>query len=406
MSDLRSTDPADVLNRPEFWEGNRQDQVFRKMRQSSPVSWQSEPATEWEPKGGPGFWSVVTHELVTEVSRNPEIFGSRYGTEIIDQAPEIYQLAGMLNMDAPEHTRLRAIVSRVFTPRRINAMMHDIQQRAQKIIDKMTAMGEFDFVTEVADTFPAGIVAEVMGVAPSDVPALVELTKQILSPPPELAHRANLEMIEYGTDLALKRAAQPTDDLLSLLVKAEVEGQKLSPREIGVFFALLLTAGIETTGTALNHGVVALHQFPDQRAKWLSDYDKLAPAAIEEMFRWASPVRRFRRTALVDTELAGTPITAGDKVVMWYMSANRDETVFDNPHVLDVTRSPNPHLAFGGGGHHFCLGANLARAEATVFLRTFLHAFPHYELTADVDYATNDAFNVVASVPCSTGRTR
>ncbi|MFI6390161.1 cytochrome P450 [Nonomuraea sp. NPDC050540] len=406
MSRPTAAASAEILTDPDFWQGNRQDATFRILRERAPISWQPEPVTSWNPKGGPGFWSVVTHALVTEVSRNPDIFGSRHGTEIIDLEPEVYQLAGMLNMDAPEHTRLRQIVSRVFTPRRVTAMLRDIRLRAHDIVDRMAGAGEFDFVAEVADTYPAGIVADVMGVAPSDVPDLVDLTKQILSPPPERAHHANLQMIEYGTGLARERATTPTDDLLSLLVQAEVDGRRLTPEEIGVFFALLLTAGIETTGTALNHAIVALHDFPGQRALWLTDYPALAPAAVEEVFRWASPVRRFRRTALADTELAGTPIAAGDKVVMWYSSANRDDTAFADPATFDITRSPNPHLAFGGGGHHFCLGANLARAETAAFLDAFLHAFPRYELTGEVVYAQNDMFNVITSIPCASGGPR
>jgi cytochrome P450 len=389
---------------PTFWRGSDIDRTFAELRRTQPLAWHAEPVTAWNPAGGPGFWSAVSHGLVTEVSRRPEDFGSRVGTEIIDAEPHVVANAGMLNMDAPEHTVLRSIVARVFTPRRVAAMKEHLERSADEIVAGLLRDGEFDFVKRVAETYPAGVIADVMGVDPADLPHLVELTTQILSPPPERSMRANLEMIEYGAQLVRARRKDPAGDLLSHIVQAEADGRRLTDHEAGVFFALLLTAGIETTGTALNHAVVALHENPRQRALWLEDFDGKAAIAVEEVFRWASPVRRFRRTALHDTELAGQRIAAGEKVVMWYSSANRDESVFVDADSFDITRNPNPHVAFGGGGPHFCLGANLARAEARTFLRAFLTAMPEYTVTGPVQSAANDAFNAVVSLPCRAGR--
>jgi cytochrome P450 len=392
-----------VLADPAFWEGSGQDRSFAALRRHAPLSWQPEPPTAWNPTGGHGYWSITTHRLVTEVSRATDVFGSRHGTEIQDQDPEMLAGAGMLNMDAPEHTRLRSIVSRVFTRQRVGALRAEIEARCSAMVDDLVRMGEFDFVTEVADVYPATIIGELMDVDPADLPMLVALTRDILGPDVDAARLANRQMIEYGARLGERKLRSSGDDLVSLIVHADPDGQHLTIEEVGVFFALLLTAGIETTGTSLNHAVVALDEHRDQRRRWLEDPTILTPTAVEEIFRWSTPVRRFRRTALVDTELDGTAIAAGDKVVMWYCSANRDEQVFDQPDRFDISRSPNPHLAFGGGGHHFCLGANLARVEVEAFMTTFLRRMPAYSLAGEVRHSPNDAFNVLASVPCVAG---
>jgi cholest-4-en-3-one 26-monooxygenase len=225
---MTSASPA-ILTDPDFWAGDDHAAAFATFRQTAPVAWHPEPATAWNSKGGRGFWSVTSHESVTEVSKATTVFGSRYGTEIIDQDPAVVAAAGMLNMDAPEHTRLRSIVSRVFTPRRVAGMMTDIDGRAERLVSRLLDLGSFDFVAEVADTYPAGIIADFMGVEPADLPMLVELTKKILGPLTELSYKSNLEMIAYGTEVALRRREHPTDDLVSLIVNAEVEGQKLTP---------------------------------------------------------------------------------------------------------------------------------------------------------------------------------
>lgn len=396
---MTHTPEGPVLTDPNFWATGDHAATFTKFRQKAPVVWHPEPATSWNPGGGRGFWSVTSHDLVSTVSKSTDLFGSRYGTEVIDQDQAVVSAAGMLNMDAPEHTRLRSIVSRVFTPRRVGSMMTDINGRAERLVDRLVDLGSFDFAAEVADTYPAGIVADFMGVEPADLQMLVGLTKKILGPIPEVSHRSNLEMINYGTELSNRRLKHPTADLVSTIVHAEVDGARLTPEEVGTFFALLLTAGIETTGTALNHSMVALDRYPDQRELWKADFTAHSPFAVEEVFRWASPVRRFRRTALQDTTIADTPIAAGDKVVLWYVSANRDEAVFRDPERFDITRNPNPHVAFGGGGNHFCLGANLARAEVRAFLELLLVRAPGLRVSDKVRYAANDAFNVIDELP-------
>lgn len=395
-----------VLTDPDFWSGTEQDTTFGEFRRTAPISWQPIPQSAWHPDGGRGYWSVTSHRLVNEVSRMSSVFGSRFGTEIHDQDDRWLAAAGMLNMDAPEHTRLRSIVARAFTPRRIKEMMDHIEVRARSLVDHLTTLDDFDFVAEVGDTYASGIIGGLMDVPPSDIPMLVALTKRILGPNVEDGLEANDEMVAYGMHLAEQRHGRDGEDLVSLIVNADASEEALSIEEVGVFFALLLTAGIETTGTSLNHAAVVLHEHPDQAALWRSDLDRYTPTGIEEIFRWVTPVRRFRRTALVDVHLDGADIAAGDKVVIWYSSANRDESVFDEPHRFDISRSPNPHLAFGGGGPHFCLGASLARAETSAFMREFLTRLPDYSIIGDVTHAQSDAFNVVTSVPCSTGSTR
>lgn len=387
-----------VLSEPDFWLGHDQLAAFSRIRQSNPIEWQPEPQTAWAPQGT-GYWSITSHDLVREVSKAPEVFGSRYGTEIMEWPKELNDAGGMLNMDDPEHARLRNIVNRAFMPRRIAAVMDDVAQRADRLVQHLVDLGEFDFVSEVADTFPASIIGSFMGVDPVDLPHLVALTKQSLSPPEELVLPAINEIMDYGKTLAAERKKNPTDDLVSVITHADVDGGSLTPHEVGVFFGLLLTAGIETTGTALNHAMIALDRFPEQRELWASDPARHSPLALEEVFRWASPVRRFRRTALVDAEIGGQKIAAGDKVVMWYMSANRDASVFTEPDTLNITRNPNPHVAFGAGGPHFCLGANLARTEVKAFIENLLTKAPRLKLSGDPEYAQNDQFNVVASLP-------
>lgn len=393
-----------VLTDPEFWSGTDQDATFREFRRTAPISWQPLPPSAWHPEGGRGFWSVTSHHLVNEVSRMSAVFGSRHGTEIHDQDERWLAAAGMLNMDAPEHSRLRSIVARAFTPRRIKEMRDHIDQRAAELVDHLTTLDEFDFVEEVGDTYASGIIGGLMAVPPEDTPMLVALTKRILGPIVDDGLRANDEMVAYGMRLAEERYGRHGDDLVSLIVNADASGTALTIEEVGVFFALLLTAGIETTGTSLNHAAVALHEHPDQLALWRSDIDRYTATGVEEVFRWVTPVRRFRRTALSDVRIGEADIAAGDKVVIWYCSANRDENVFDEPHRFDITRSPNPHLAFGGGGPHFCLGASLARVETAAFMREFLTRLPNYSVVGDVTHAQSDAFNVVTSVPCSTGK--
>lgn len=395
MRDLETVE----LARPELWEHRHYDAVFATLRRTEPVSWQAEPVTEWAPEGGPGFWAVTTHAGVREVSRASATFVSGYGTEPFDQPPEVVETAGMLNMDAPEHTRLRRIVSAAFTRRAIEQVHEHVACHATAVVDRLEAAGEFDAVAQVADTYPAGIVSDMLGIPDADRPELVRLTHEILGPVAAARQPANLTMIRYGSELAQRRRVDPRDDLVSTIVAAEVDGERLSDHEVGVFFALLLTAGIETTGTAIAHGLIALAEHAEQRTLWASDVDGHTVDAVEEVVRWASPVRRFRRTCIVDTELGGREIAAGDKVVLWYTSANRDETVFDNPGVFDIRRDPNPHLGFGGPGPHFCLGANLARSEIAAFFRELFARRRCVEVTGEVRYDVNDAFNVVLELP-------
>lgn len=393
LADIKLGDPA-------FWRREDRDEAFALLRRERPISWHEVPASEWHDASA-GFWALTRHADVVAVSRDNETFISGEGTEVIDQTPEVARGAGMLNMDAPEHRRLRSIVSRAFTPHAVRQLQGHIHARASEIVERLRAIGECDLVTELVDLYPTRIIGDLVGAPESDLPELVRLTKVILGPTVEESRAANLAMIEYGRELARARTTRPREDVLSTIVHARVEGEQLTEREAGVFFALLMTAGIETTGTATAHGVIALARRPDEHTRLAADYERLGRTAIEEILRWASPVIRFRRTCVRDTEIGGQPIAAGEKVVLWYPSANRDESVFDEPFRFDIERDPNPHVAFGGGGPHFCLGAGLARSELTTLFEQLVTRLPCPELTATPVPAHNDAFNAIVSLPVS-----
>src|SRR5262249_18524719 len=310
------------------------------------------------------------------------------GTEIVDLTPtERHIFGGMLNMSGEEHARHRGIVNRVLTVRTVAAMSDSIDAQAVKAIARVTDRGSCDFVADVVGDYPAQIIGDLLSVPVDDRPRLIELTVTALSAyGTKQAYAAYLEIIDYAhTLIGRVRSSGAENNFLGKLLAARVDGEGLSDQEIAVFFALLLTAGIETTATTLAGGFLALCQFPEQRRLLQQDYDTHSTQAVEELIRWVTPVRHFRRTATRDVELHGQTIRQGEKVVLWYESANRDDTVFDRPFELDLTRNPNPQVGFGGGGAHFCLGAILARKEAVVFLRRL------FEMLPDIDVAGEPA---------------
>jgi len=285
----------------------------------------------------------------------------------------------MINMDAPKHTQMRLIVNRGFTPKQVAKLHESIRDQAREIVDRVAPLGECDFVSEVAAALPLAVICDMLGIPRSDHQRIFELTNIILGiGDPEYASTmeelmaAGMELFQYGLALAEKRLAEPTDDIATKLVHAEIDDEggrhALTASELGSFFLLLVVAGNETTRTAISHGLVALTQNPDQRELWLADYEGVMPTAVDEIVRWATPVINFRRTATKDTVVGGQAIKAGEKVVMFYNSANRDERQFPDPYRFDVGRQPNHHLAFGFG-EHFCLGANLARWELRAVFR-------------------------------------
>lgn len=383
----------------EFWRRpvEEREGAFATLRAERPVSFHAEPELEFLPKGA-GYWAVTRHADILEVSRTPEVYCSGKGVNLTDMPPQLNELFGsMIAMDDPRHARLRRIVSRGFTPRIIQRAEDQVERTARRIIDDVTGKGECDFVTDIAAALPLEIICDMMGIPESQYQFVFDRTNIILGAgdPEYVSQMENLipELLQAANDLALlvaelatSRVRNPTDDLTSALVNAEIDGERLTDQEIGSFFVLLAAAGNETTRNAISHGMKALCDHPDQRALWAADFNAVAPTAVEEIVRWATPVVHFRRTATRDTELRGQKIREGDKVLLWYSSANRDEEVFERPFEFDVRRNPNEHVGFGGPGPHFCLGAHLARREITVMFRHILERLPDLRITSEPAY--------------------
>jgi len=382
-------------------------ELFRRLRDERPVAFMPEHALEGF-ELGPGYWSVTRYEDVRTVSRNPELFCNGRGYNIPDIPTEIADFYGsMLNLDAPQHTRMRLIVNRSFTPRQVARIEAEVERKAATIVDRAIGLGECDFVTEIAAALPLEIICELMGIPRSLWPTVFRCTNTILGvTDPEYGGTfdellgVSLELSALAEEQANDRLADPTDDLTSALMHAEVDGQRLTASELASFFILLVVAGNETTRNAITHGIWQLTLDPAQRAAWAGDLERHMPTAIEEVVRYASPVMHFRRTATADCELGGQQLREGDKVVIWFTSANRDERVFDDPDRFDIGRTPNDHVGFGAGGPHFCLGANLARRELSVMFREILTRLPGLEITGEPDYLRSAFVNGIKHLPC------
>jgi len=415
--------PQRVLSADQIWLSDREfwlrpleerEGAFATLRAERPVSFHEEIDIQVLPKG-PGFWALVKHEDVLEVSRNPEIFCSGRGTNIADMPEPFLDFFGsMINMDAPRHGRLRRIVSRGFTPRALKRLEEDVQRLAREIVDGLVARRSCDFVTDVAAALPLRIICDMMGIPESHHQFVFDRTNVILgagdpeyTPDPDPAKiipallKAGAELSGLVQELGRERAKHPTDDLTSELVNAEIDGERLTDQELGSFFVLLVVAGNETTRNAISHGMKALTDYPEQRAIWRKDFEGVAPTAVEEIVRWATPVIHFRRTATRDTKLRGQRIRAGEKVVMWYCSANRDEEVFPDPFRFDVLRQPNEHVGFGGPGPHHCLGAHLARREITVMFRELLTRLPQIEVVGPPERLQSFFIHGIKHLPCA-----
>ena len=391
---------------PAYWShgSDTRADMFRLLRDEAPVLFMEEPEIEGFPKG-PGFWSVTRYEDVMAVSRHPEVFCSGQGTNIIDLPVEVAEFMGsMINMDAPRHTRLRMIVNRSFTPRMVARIDDDVRVKARNIVARVADRGACDLVPEIAAPLPLEIICEMMGIPPESWPRILELTNVILGDQETVPDMATLmgavmEMAQMAREVGEDRLANPQDDLVSAMMHAEVDGEHLQPMEMASFFILLAAAGNETTRNAISHGVRLLSLHEDQRAAWQADVDGVAPTAVEEIVRWATPVIHFRRTATEDTEIGGQAIAKGDKVVMWYESANRDERAFDDPFRFDVTRTPNEHVGFGAGGPHFCLGANLARREIRVMFEELFRWLPDIRTTDEPDFLQSAFIHGIKRLP-------
>ncbi|MFQ5558907.1 MAG: cytochrome P450 [Acidimicrobiales bacterium] len=349
----------------------------------SPLSFhdEEEPAPGVPIPRGPGAWAVTRHATILEMSKTPELFSSAGGVTVIDAPAEFNEFfSSMIGMDDPRHARLRRLVSAGFTPRMLARLEATVQRQASLIVDEVCERGQCDFVVDVAARLPLRIVCDLMGIPDSQLDFVFDQTNVILGGgDPEyvpdqgdvvtVGLMAGQALADLMNDVADSKKGGRGHDLTTLLVNAELDGEKLSESELASFFILLVVAGNETTRNAISWALTYLTDHPDQRAIWAADFEGIAPRAVEEIVRLASPVTYMRRTATRDLELEGRAIAAGDKLLMFYLAANRDEDVFDEPHRFDVARDPNPHIGFGGPGPHFCLGAHLARREITVMYR-------------------------------------
>jgi cytochrome P450 len=378
--------PAINLIDPEYFakHGHPWDQ-YEWLRANAPVFWHDEP-------DGPGFWAITKYEDIRAISRTPKVFSS-YETGVMLPDPDpmgLYaQRLMMLNMDPPQHDRFKLLVSRGFTPKNAPLLRPRIEEIAREILESAIQKNSLDFVSEIAGRLPSGLIAELMGMPREDGERLYDLTEIMHTnddavAPPEVKMAAVGEMLAYGQSVADIKRKTPGDDLATILVNAEVDGDRLTDEEFQWFFLLLVNAGGDTTRNLLAAGLQLLFEHPDQRAKLMSNLDGHLATAIEEMLRFTSPVSHFKRTVMEDTTIRGQHIKAGERVVMFYGSANRDEDIFESPNTFDITRDPNPHVAFGAGGPHLCLGMHVARVELAVMFKELLTYMPN--IRSDGEY--------------------
>ena len=397
----------------DFWglDDDLRDGAFTTLRREAPVSYHPSFFRDATAEMA-GHWAFTRYDDVLYASRHPEIFSSSLGITIGDQNPELAEYFGsMIAMDDPRHSRLRNIVRSAFTPRVLALIEDSVRDRARRLVAAMIANhpdGRGDIVADLAGPLPLQIICDMMGIPEQDQQQIFHWTNVILGfGDPDIATdfddfvRVSLDIGAYATALAEDRRSNPGDDLTTSLVQEELEGERLTSGEVASFFILLVVAGNETTRNAISHGVLALSRYPDQRDVWWADYDDVAPTAVEEIVRWASPVAYMRRTTTCETELGGVKLDAGAKVTLWYGSANRDESKFADPWTFDVRRHPNPHVGFGGGGAHFCLGANLARREITLAFEELHRQIPDITATEEPDRLQSAFIHGIKRLPVS-----
>jgi len=367
--------------------------AFKRLREKSPVAWVDEG------DDGAGFWAITKHADIIEVSRDYRRFTAARGIRIEEMADdELDARRTLMEVDPPDHTRLRRLVQPGFTPKVVTTYEAAFRQLVGLVLDEVLPLGEFDFVTEIARELPIRMLCRLVGVPEDDSAQLVAWGDQMISnADPEytpviidkvdsdeyrlLPFRspAALEIFRYAEEIALERRQDPKDDIITTLLTAEPDGEPLTDLEFKNFFTLMMVAGNETTRHTISHGLIYLHDHPDQLAHWREGLRTGSETATEEILRASSVTMHFRRTATEDTEIRGVPIRAGDKVVVWYTSANYDTDLFDDPFTLDLRRDPNPHIAFGTG-RHVCLGQSLARLEVRVFFEEFLSRVAGFEV--------------------------
>ena len=391
---------VDLANPDNYHHAGPPYAMFDLLRREAPVYWHHDKET-------PGFWALTGHPEVVQVSKTPQLFSAARRSVFLFESNEedLANLQMMLvNRDPPQHTKLRRMVSLGFTPRRIAMLEEKVRLRAGEIIDRIALRGECDFVTDLAADLPLQVIAELVGVPMEDRGKVFEWSNKLIGfdDPEYVGDREEqkqtaMEVYLYANQLAELRRQQPTDDLTSVLVNGEVDGERLNEMEFDLFFLLLLVAGNETTRNAISGGMLALINHPDQRARLIADQSLIA-TTTEEILRWVSPVNCFRRTVMQDTTIGSQAVREGDKVVMFYPAANRDERVFTNPNTFDVGRTPNDHLAFGIGTH-FCIGNALARLEIKVMFEELLRRLPDIELAGPVERLRSSFINGIKRMP-------
>lgn len=413
-SAARPYDAIDLSSRA-FWATTATDRerAFAELREQRPLTWHP-PVQDalLEDEDDPGYWAVVRHADIVDVSRRNDVFISGAGV-LFETVPEdmLEASQSFLAMDPPRHTKLRKLVSAAFTPKQVKRIEDQINANAKAIVAALAAQGSgVDFVTNCASRLPLRTLSDMIGVEEHDRVAVAEAANDLVSwaDPVHLAGREPLEMLltsqtllhQVAFALAETRRSRPADDLMTNLVEAEVDGEKLTDEDIAAFFVLLSVAGNDTTRQTTSHALRALTQFPEQRAWLMEDFDSRIGSAVEEFVRWATPVMTFRRTASVDTELHGQRIAAGEKVVMFYPAGNRDPEVFETPNAFDLSRRPNPHVGFGGGGTHFCLGNQVAKSQLRAIFRELLHQLPDIQ-AGEPEYLAGNFVHAVRAMPCT-----
>jgi cholest-4-en-3-one 26-monooxygenase len=393
--------PVDLIEQSQYEAAGPPHATFAELRRECPVYWNAMPDDV-------GFWSILKYRDVFDVSLDQKTFSSAQSGAILrTHKPEEYEVQKglLINMDPPGHTKHRRLVSLGFSAKMIRNLERHVREITAEIIDEVAPFGACDFVDRVSAELPLQVIVEMVGVPKEDRRKVLDWTNRMIAfddpeyggGSPEKGQMAAAELFMYANELAEEREKNPKDDVVSLLMQAEVEGERLSRADFSSFFMLLLVAGNETTRNLVSGGMLALIEHPDQRARLMADR-ALLPTAIEEMLRWVSPVNVFRRTATRDTEIRGQKIREGEKVVLFYASANRDEDVFHRADTFDITRTPNDHLAFGIGPH-FCLGANLARLEIRVMFEELLRRLPDIELAGPPERLRSYFINGIKRMP-------
>jgi cytochrome P450 len=405
------------LSQNDFWAmpPDQRHDGFARLRALPRPAFFAEPETPFPAsEHDQGYYALVKHADVSEASRHPELFSSARGaTSIADLPAEFNEYFGsMINMDDPRHARLRRIVSRAFTPRMVQRFEEDVRRTAAQIVDDLLATGPCDFVEHVSARLPLKIICDMMGIGAEHYAMVLRNTNIVLSgADPEFISTdmdeaitqiltAGGDLASLVTDLAAARQDDPRDDLTTALATANLDGEQLTPAELASFFILLVVAGNETTRTAISHALNLLTRHPDQRERLLADLDGRIGGAVEEIVRYVSPVIWMRRSVTRDCTLNGHDYREGDKAVLFYWAANRDESVFAEPERFDIGRAPNPHVGFGGAGPHFCLGAHLARREISVMLRELLSRAPRVRAAAEPDWLLSSFINGIKHLPC------